>query len=723
MSRPTEAAARASSIVEEIRNRFGMYPTLFSSMADVPEVLEHFWGRTQFAYLDNPLPARFKEEVFVFLSRYCGKPYCLARHAAFLLSNGNTAGSPGSALCSEDEVMSLLTRPLPSADDFEFHLGILNSMEGPLDAKALENTPAKTKAIGATEETEASLLACIVPLFTGASRQINVRYAEVCESEIRRILGVPFFGHLLTLLSYIREVHFAVETYPQISFDADIIEMFGKHEMIANWINNHWQPINAGVSVTGGTDTEPSSIELALRESEANLTALIENTTDIILSVDRFYRILTFNSVVREVFKNLWGIELKTGLNILEQVPPELAVVWKERYDRALKGERFSIEERSDYGEDPVYFEVSFSPIVNLGSVTGVSVFSRDISDRKLAESELRKSEERLRLVFSQQFQFMAILSPDGHILEINDTPIKIQGFTREQFLGRLFWEGPAWTDLPGWPDRIRAHIERAITCDGPVVTEDLYHTIDGEVRSADAAYTALRNSSGEIQFILVAAKDNTDKRNAERALHESESLFRSAFRDAAVPTAIQDPAGAYLQVNAAFSALVGWSEEELIGRSYQEITHEDDRHLDATFEEQLQSGQISSLKDEEKRFRHKDGSAIWTLVSASVVHDPNGRCIYRVVQIQDITERKQVEVATQQAAVASAQISMLSPRENDVLGEVVAGHANKVIARHLDISEKTVEKHRSNLMKKLRVRSVAELVRLAMLAENTRYQ
>ena len=59
----------------------------------------------------------------------------------------------------------------------------------------------------------------------------------------------------------------------------------------------------------------------------------------------------------------------------------------------------------------------------------------------------------------------------------------------------------------------------------------------------------------------------------------------------------------------------------------------------------------------------------------------------------------------------------MLSPREQEVLEGVVSGMANKVIARRMDISEKTVEKHRGNLMKKLHARSVPDLVRLALLA------
>ncbi len=84
---------------------------------------------------------------------------------------------------------------------------------------------------------------------------------------------------------------------------------------------------------------------------------------------------------------------------------------------------------------------------------------------------------------------------------------------------------------------------------------------------------------------------------------------------------------------------------------------------------------------------------------------------------LEDVTQRKQTEEEIREAEVAAAKIDMLSPRETQVMHEVVQGNANKVIARNLKISEKTVEKHRSSLMKKLRVRSVAELVRMAMSA------
>jgi PAS domain S-box-containing protein len=86
---------------------------------------------------------------------------------------------------------------------------------------------------------------------------------------------------------------------------------------------------------------------------------------------------------------------------------------------------------------------------------------------------------------------------------------------------------------------------------------------------------------------------------------------------------------------------------------------------------------------------------------------------------VEDVTDRKRAEEQLQQAKLAQARIQMLSPREKQVLDGVVAGGMNKTIARRFDLSEKTIERHRSNMMKKLRVRSLADLVRLATLAEH----
>jgi len=111
------------------------------------------------------------------------------------------------------------------------------------------------------------------------------------------------------------------------------------------------------------------------------------------------------------------------------------------------------------------------------------------------------------------------------------------------------------------------------------------------------------------------------------------------------------------------------------------------------------------------------DGSTTWYRLAARRVELETGEVRIDGL-VEDITRRRQQGAVEQQAAVARARIAMLSPREQDVLQGVVAGWPNKTIARRLDISEKTVEKHRSNLMRKLELKSVAELVRLAVVAD-----
>lgn len=85
---------------------------------------------------------------------------------------------------------------------------------------------------------------------------------------------------------------------------------------------------------------------------------------------------------------------------------------------------------------------------------------------------------------------------------------------------------------------------------------------------------------------------------------------------------------------------------------------------------------------------------------------------------LEDITRRKESEADAREAAIAATKVAMLSPRESEVFQQVVEGRPNKFIASQLDISIKTVEKHRASLMAKLNTRSIADLVRLAALAE-----
>jgi len=128
--------------------------------------------------------------------------------------------------------------------------------------------------------------------------------------------------------------------------------------------------------------------------SEANLTALIENTTAAIWSVDRDLRYITFNSHFRRLIGESFSTAPAVGMSIGEVQPPERAGTRRKLYERALAGEHFITEAELPGARGPRIFEQSFSPIVSGGEVTGVTVFGFDITEQRKLEEQLRQSQK-----------------------------------------------------------------------------------------------------------------------------------------------------------------------------------------------------------------------------------------------------------------------------------------------------------------------------------------
>ncbi len=287
----------------------------------------------------------------------------------------------------------------------------------------------------------------------------------------------------------------------------------------------------------------------------------------------------------------------------------------------------------------------SAKPVFDSSGVqTGAVLTLRDETARDAAEQALRRSEQRFRAVFDQQFQSMAVLSPTGLTLEINELPLRAAGIARDQVIGRPFWDTPFWEGLPemreAWPRRLTAASEAS----GTVLSEDRFQTAGGEVRTADAAVTAVRAAGGDLMFFVIQATDTTNRRNAEAALRESVAQFRAIFETAAAGVTEVDPrTGRYLRVNRRFCEIVDRQETELLsGLGPTDISHPDDRKINAAA---LAAMDEAGRFEAEKRYIRSGGDIIWVRVSAAVAaRDVDGRAIRTVTVVQDITEAKQAE-------------------------------------------------------------------------------
>ena len=132
-------------------------------------------------------------------------------------------------------------------------------------------------------------------------------------------------------------------------------------------------------------------------------------------------------------------------------------------------------------------------------------------------------------------------------------------------------------------------------------------------------------------------------RRQATDALRQSEEHFRSAFHSAPIGMALVGRDGRWLRVNRAFCDMLGYTERELMPLTFRDITYEGDREPNQHDFQEMMSGGVA-LREVEKRYIHKQGHLVWTQVSASIVHGPSGRPDHIILQVQDVTQRKNFE-------------------------------------------------------------------------------
>ncbi len=157
----------------------------------------------------------------------------------------------------------------------------------------------------------------------------------------------------------------------------------------------------------------------------------------------------------------------------------------------------------------------------------------------------------------------------------------------------------------------------------------------------------------GGRRFTVALARDVAERNRAEAALRDSEERFRGTFENAAVGIAHEDLNGRFLRVNDRFCAILGYPAVELVGKTLSEVTHPEDLAADLAQFGTLTRGESSSYTME-KRFVGKDGIAVWAGLTVSLQSDATREPRYCIKIVQDISERKRLEVELRQAKEAA---------------------------------------------------------------------
>ncbi len=243
------------------------------------------------------------------------------------------------------------------------------------------------------------------------------------------------------------------------------------------------------------------------------------------------------------------------------------------------------------------------------------------------------------------------ICDAHGTILQYNKRAVEIwgraprPGQTHEEFNGgrRIF-------ELDGTP-LSQSLLSEVLESGVPVRdVERLIKRDDGSELIVSINIDPLRNAKGELVGAVNCFMDISERKRTDEALEQSrlraleqEQRLAATYDHVAIGISEVAPDGRFLRVNEAISTITGYSREELLSIRLFTNTYPADADLDREGFRQQSAGELE-FYSVEKRFRHKDGRLIWMSVSSSPVRDGNGKLLYVVRVVQDISERKAAE-------------------------------------------------------------------------------
>ncbi len=382
----------------------------------------------------------------------------------------------------------------------------------------------------------------------------------------------------------------------------------------------------------------------AVRQEEARYQAIVEGQTEFVC---RFLPNTTL-TFVNEAFCHYFNISCQDAFkkNILNFIPPSHhAIVLTIIQDLTLhpqKDYHITYEhEGLSSTHKTVWQQWTMRAILDDNNkIIEFQSVGSDITQRKQAERILRESQ--LRLAEAQRIAHLGNWTWDLITGEEqwSEEMFSIFGldFTRDNFTHETFEKALHHDDK----NTVLAIFERAIDYNEPYDIEFRIIRYDGNVRHIQAFGKLIRDMGRPLRLIGTA-QDITDRKQAEKALSESEAHLKAIFESAAVGIVLTDAEEHFFQYNATWLEMTGYTHKELCKLTYSEITHPDDDTLCRGNYKSLILG-FSSNYRVEKRLIRKDGSCFWADVSVTVIYNQNQQFEAAIGVIVDIDERKQAE-------------------------------------------------------------------------------
>jgi len=387
-----------------------------------------------------------------------------------------------------------------------------------------------------------------------------------------------------------------------------------------------------------------------LQESEARFRAIFESSAVGIGLSTLNGDILAANAAICKM-AGCTEDELK-GRNDSQNTYPADAQIGLDLYAEMLAGKRdsYNIEKRYLRKNGEVFWTRLTLSLVrdSEGKPSYLVNMVEDIDEQKRKSEELQESEARFRAIFDNAAVGIALIGLDRRPIAINDALVTMTGYTREEGVQM------SGANLTYPSDANIGEAERKAVFENKLNAyqiEKRYVHKDGHVFWVRLTTSVVREVDGVPKYVLTITENIDEQKRKSDELRESEARFRAMFDNAAVGVAVMTLDRRIVQINQTAARLTGYTEEEIGQINPSVLAVEEDRFVDRDLFPELVQGKRDQYTVE-KRYIRKNGTIFWGRVNFSAVRGADGKPLYTIGMIEDITEEKRAaeRLATQEA-------------------------------------------------------------------------